>query len=124
MMLAHAPDLMLTVYLVVPLGWCFGLAALAATCTRFRRSTLVFAGGLLAQLTALFAVWREVINYPDLEWILPGWWIWSQALVGTYSIWRWGRQSARSGQPGATPNGGPATPVGNSGVTEGPPSVS
>lgn len=27
-------------------------------------------------------------------------------------------------QPGAAPNGGPATPLGNSGVTEGPPSVS
>jgi len=27
-------------------------------------------------------------------------------------------------QQGAAPNGGPATPVGNSGVTEGPPSVS
>ena len=30
---------------------------------------------------------------------------------------------ARNGQPGAAPNGGPATPVGNSGVTEGPPSA-
>jgi hypothetical protein len=27
-------------------------------------------------------------------------------------------------EPGAPPNGGPATPAGNSGVTEGPPSVS
>lgn len=27
-------------------------------------------------------------------------------------------------EPGAPPNGGPAAPVGNSGVTEGPPSVS
>ena len=27
-------------------------------------------------------------------------------------------------EPGAAPNGGPATPLGNSGVTEGPPSVS
>jgi hypothetical protein len=30
----------------------------------------------------------------------------------------------RSAEPGAPPNGGPATPSGNSGVTEGPPSVS
>jgi len=29
-----------------------------------------------------------------------------------------------TGQQGAAPDGGPATPVGNSGVTEGPPSVS
>jgi hypothetical protein len=28
------------------------------------------------------------------------------------------------GEPGAAPNGGPATPVGSSGVAEGPPSVS
>ena len=27
-------------------------------------------------------------------------------------------------EPGAPPNGGPATPAGNSGVTKGPPSVS
>ena len=32
-----------------------------------------------------------------------------------------GRSNA---EPGASPNGGPATPLGNSGVTEGPPSVS
>jgi hypothetical protein len=30
----------------------------------------------------------------------------------------------RKGEPGASPNGGPTTPVGNSGVIEGPPSVS
>ena len=30
----------------------------------------------------------------------------------------------RNAEPCAAPNGGPATPVGNSGVTEGPPSVS
>jgi hypothetical protein len=31
---------------------------------------------------------------------------------------------SKNAEPDATPNGGPATPVGNSGVTEGPPSVS
>ena len=34
------------------------------------------------------------------------------------------RANSRAAEPGAAPNGGPATPVGNSGVTEGPPSVS
>jgi hypothetical protein len=29
-----------------------------------------------------------------------------------------------SGEPGAAPNGGAAMPLGNSGVSEGPPSVS
>jgi cytochrome bd-type quinol oxidase subunit 2 len=34
------------------------------------------------------------------------------------------RDLQRGAQPGASPNGGPATRLGNSGVTEGPPSVS
>ena len=34
------------------------------------------------------------------------------------------RNKTKKGQPGAAPNGGPATQLGNSGVTEGPPSVS
>ena len=39
--------------------------------------------------------------------------------------WLWSLKSTHhAGQPGAAPNGGPATPVGNSGVTGGPPSVS
>jgi hypothetical protein len=33
-------------------------------------------------------------------------------------------QQQRPAEPGAAPNGGPATPVGNSGVTEGPAPVS
>ena len=33
-------------------------------------------------------------------------------------------QEPGTAEPGAAPNGGPATPLGNSGVTEGPPSVS
>jgi hypothetical protein len=35
-----------------------------------------------------------------------------------------GRMFGRNAEPGAAPNGGPATPLGNSGVMEGPPSVS
>lgn len=34
------------------------------------------------------------------------------------------RARLRNGEPSAAPNGGPATQLGNSGVTEGPPSVS
>ena len=37
---------------------------------------------------------------------------------------RWGLDSAKKTQPGSSPNGGPATPIANSGVPEGPPSVS
>ena len=41
----------------------------------------------------------------------------------SFSRWReWYRHKLT--EPGAPPNGGPATPLGNSGVTEGPPSVS
>ena len=35
-----------------------------------------------------------------------------------------GPESERDAEPDAAPNGGPGTPAGNSGVTEGPPSVS
>jgi hypothetical protein len=35
-----------------------------------------------------------------------------------------GPETESDAEPGAAPNGGPATPLGNSGVTEGPPSVS
>jgi hypothetical protein len=35
-----------------------------------------------------------------------------------------GRRSSGIAEPGAAPNGGPATQLGDSGVTEGPPSVS
>jgi len=35
----------------------------------------------------------------------------------------WNRHRTAA-EPGAAPNGGPATPLGNSGATEGPPSVS
>jgi hypothetical protein len=47
-------------------------------------------------------------------WFSPGFIIWSVFLFG----------EGRPAQPGASPNGGPATPLGNSGVAEGPPSVS
>jgi hypothetical protein len=54
------------------------------------------------------------------------------------TLWNWRKASSRlapgaqagkacgsfADEPGATPNGGPATPCGSSGVTEGPPSVS
>jgi hypothetical protein len=33
-------------------------------------------------------------------------------------------EDRKIGEPGAAPNGGPATQLGNSNVTEGPPSVS
>ena len=46
---------------------------------------------------------------------------WSAAVLGVWSLVGCG---SRQAQPGAAPNGGPATPIGSSGVSEGPPSVS
>ena len=50
---------------------------------------------------------------------------WSLLISGAWTLY--GRIATRRGpvaEPGAPPNGGPATPFGNSGATEGPPSVS
>jgi len=52
--------------------------------------------------------------------------IWCGVALSAYTIfavWRF-RPYDRIAEPDAAPNGGPATPVGNSAVTEGPPSVS
>ena len=45
-------------------------------------------------------------------------------VVGGFRLVKLARGKRDNCQPSAPPNGGPATPVGNSGVTEGPPSVS
>ena len=50
--------------------------------------------------------------------------VWSALITGVF--WFRGTRRTHDGiaEPVASPNGGPATPLGNSGVTEGPPSVS
>ncbi len=45
-------------------------------------------------------------------------------VLGLYVLVNLRKLIKRSGEPAAAPNGGPATPVGNSGVAGGPPSVS
>jgi hypothetical protein len=67
--------------------------------------------GLPPQSEAAFAM---PLVFGFLQWFVIG------ALLG---LWRC-RRRRKEAEPGASPNGGPATPVGNSGVTEGPPSVS
>ncbi len=46
-----------------------------------------------------------------------------RAGTANHHVTCWKKHAAQA-EPGASPNGGPATPSGNSGVTEGPPSVS
>jgi hypothetical protein len=41
-----------------------------------------------------------------------------------FAFFMWEEKEGRDAEPCAAPNGGPATQLGNSGVTEGPPSVS
>ena len=45
-------------------------------------------------------------------------------LAALLSLPSWRARKDHNAEPCAAPNGGPATPVGNSGATEGPPSVS
>jgi hypothetical protein len=42
----------------------------------------------------------------------------------TIHFWSWTAEMRDKGEPGAAPNDGPASQLGNSGVSEGPPSVS
>jgi len=48
----------------------------------------------------------------------------SFVLLAVGLLWLIRSKGGKVAQPGAAPNGGPATPVGNSGATEGPPPVS
>jgi hypothetical protein len=67
--------------------------------------------GLPPQSEAAFAM---PLVFGFAQWFALG------ALLG---LWRC-RRRHKGAEPGAPPNGGPATPIGNPGVTEGPPSVS
>ena len=85
---------------------------------------LHWTGGALALPTIPLVALLQSVQPP-----VPGWiWIlaacfisalfWAALLLPLRRMWR------RHTEPNAPPNGGPATPFGNSGVAEGPPSVS
>jgi len=80
--------------------------------------------GIVALCLVLLGIGAYIYSHASYA-SSPGFPVWhfSSCLAGgslaaALQVWRSHRQL------GASPNGGPATPVGNSGVTEGPPSVS
>jgi len=105
----------------------FGLATTAYQTTR-KRSLLFIA--ICCAIEAVFAIGRWVLDDTAswLRWgaytlamnVSSGLW-----LVGCWLLFRdYVRLLGSRAQPGASPNGGPATLGGNSGVIGGPPSVS
>jgi len=110
----------------------FGIATLGAWGPCGPGDTLAVVGALmsvyqLALLESVVPPLRDLsatISHPvlHLAWqLLFPVVFWSAAVLGVWTLIRCG---SRQAQPCAAPNGGPATPPGHSGVTEGPPSVS
>jgi hypothetical protein len=82
-------------------------------------------GALLALPAVPLNLLIEWLQPPGLDWrwilvcnLLSGL-FWSLIVAGVRHFW-----SGRGTEPGASPNGGPADPLGNSGAWSGPPSVS
>jgi hypothetical protein len=70
---------------------------------------------------------RHTFKHPEPQQPIEG--LRPDAAMGSYfallfGIANWPVKPKKNAEPGAPPNGGPATQLGNSGVTEGPPSVS
>ena len=90
----------------------------------FRRWAVV-AGGFLGVISLLVCVWfilKQGMQHGPEPYVA----IWCGVALSVYTmvgVWRF-RRHDQLAEPGAAPNGGPATPVGNSQITEGPPSVS
>jgi hypothetical protein len=98
------------------LGLYFALSSLAPT--------LTWAHYTLAQ--AATSAGRTVVEQRSPYGLLSPAITLAAALACIFKGPEWARKLAQKEKSteGAAPNGGPATPVGNSGVTEGPPSVS
>jgi hypothetical protein len=107
----------------------FRLETLALHWSTILLSLLVAAAGLVLPVSAGAAVSKV----GSLAYILSG----AVGLVLSLGVWAFHRarviaikkaaamwKKRTSAEPGAAPNGGPATQLGNAGLTEGPPSVS
>ena len=71
----------------------------------------------------------QAMERGDLTWALRYWrdsYFFHWGHHASAAVWaiEWYQSRTKNGELGAAPNGGPATQLGNSGVTEGPPSVS
>ena len=78
--------------------------------------------GVISLLVCLWFILTQGMEHGQEPYVA----IWCGVALSAYTIfavWRF-RPYDRIAEPDAAPNGGPATPVGNSAVTEGPLSVS
>ena len=108
-----------------------GLAALVFACRRFSRWSLVATVPLAAWIA--LSVWREfladtyfrqaVLTELGYGYLIQ---VVASGCIPLIAALAWSACDLHRlrAEPGAAPNGGPATPIGDSGVTEGPPSVS
>jgi hypothetical protein len=83
----------------------------------FSATLLFFAAGHVLDLSL-------VDGWPGGKRGAPLSYVWVLLLYPALAAWFWFQnRQASSSEPGVRPNGGPARPPGNSGATEGPPSV-
>jgi hypothetical protein len=103
----------------------FLVCGVAATCYMQRRRGCLGLIALSAGMSAAYHLLGGTIHLPlwaSFLSSLTGDILWAVGCLGLLAEYR--GLLARAAQLGASPNGGPAKPLGNSGAVEGPPSVS
>jgi hypothetical protein len=103
----------------------FLLIALTGLGLLLLRRWAVVAGGFLGVISLVVCVWF-IVTQGMQHGTAPYVAIWCGVVLSVYTIfgvWRFRRHNQLT-EPGAAPKGGPATQLGNSGVTDRPPSVS
>lgn len=131
---ASSFDVSTILFMLIPLCWLSGAIGLffrnrLAWCVSLLGVGIMFSGAL-----TMFAVGLKLmpvaqdptdgIGYMIILGVL-GLLLSTPVLIGLFLLrQQWMRSGRPIAEPGAAPNGGPATRLGNSGVTEGPPSVS
>ncbi len=123
---------MMTVVITSVIGGLFLIVVFAPEPWQTRPWTLWerCAQGLLLVLG--WPLWAAAMVFDRLSWRMSDWFagvFYPALLVVSGAFWSAvievvRARIKRTPNKGAAPNGGPATPLGNSGVTEGPPSVS